>query len=63
MGQKEMGTGRQQDWDTKAKTHRAPRGDRWGQGMETAGEYWEGRGFITGHWERMGMGMRMGGGG
>lgn len=36
MGQKEMGAGRQQGWDTKAKTHEL-RGGQMGTGEETAG--------------------------
>lgn len=47
MGQKEMGAGRQQGWDTKAKTHEL-RGGQMGTGEEPGrGGHWEGRGSIT----------------
>lgn len=47
MGQKEMGAGRQQGWDTKAKTHEL-RGGQMGTGEETGrGGHWEGRGSIA----------------
>lgn len=48
MGQKEMGAGRRQGWDTKAKTHEL-RGGQMGTGEETAGVTLGGKGLRSGY--------------